>query len=265
MLAWSRSGSRTPIAALESSALGDRSVGCLYHRPTNGPGRPLGSPWRYRPRSQSSASSATGRCDLQLVTTSHTPELKSTPAMKPAAPADAARVLETATAQRAVRAWGPVEQQVQEISGGSQPVFVLIHPERDIYTFIDNSPGALSGNEPAAVSLGVAPTAEHALRYYTADGVPLADLTVTNGRTIATPVLPRPGEAVPEIVPGIPAWQIACFAGCIGRKSGAQCIITCEHCFYYAVGTLARVIACSNCLVCAGPNGVPCLRECGII
>jgi hypothetical protein len=141
-------------------------------------------------------------------------------------------------------------------------VFVLAHPEREVYTFIDNSPGALRGGDPVAVSMGLAPTAERALRYYTVDGVALADVAVSKGQVTATPVQP---DAAQPAAPALKPWQIACFAACIGRKSGAQCIITCEHCFYYAVGTLARLIACSNCLVCAGPNGVPCLKECAII
>jgi hypothetical protein len=110
---------------------------------------------------------------------------------------------------------------------GSQPVFVLTHAKREIYTFIDNSPGALRGGNPAAVSLGAAPTAQHALRYYTASGLALADVIASGGRVTATPVeVPpaRPGEAVPDLK----SWQIACFAGCIGRRSGAQCILTCE-------------------------------------
>jgi hypothetical protein len=186
---------------------------------------------------------------------------EGTPAMKPADPAAAARVLGTATAQQAVRTWGPAEQQVLEISGGSQPVLVLTHAERDIYTFIDNSPGAHS-SEPVAISLGAAPTAEHALRYYTVNGGALADVKVSNGRAVITPVQPGPGEAVPNIA----KWQIVCWLGCIGRKTTSPgCITACENCFYYAVGSLARVIACSQCVVCAGPDGVACLRECAII
>jgi hypothetical protein len=186
---------------------------------------------------------------------------EGTPAMKHADPAAAARVLGTATAQQAVRTWGPAEQQVLEISGGSQPVLVLTHPERDIYTFIDNSPGAHS-SEPVAISLGAAPTAEHALRYYTVNGGALADVKLSDGHATVTPVQPGPGEAVPNIA----KWQIACWLGCIGRKTTSPgCITSCENCFYYAVGTLARVIACTQCVVCAGPDGVECLRECAII
>jgi hypothetical protein len=184
-----------------------------------------------------------------------------TPAMKPADPAAAARVLQTATAQRAVRAWGPAAQEVLEISGGSQPVLVLTHLERDIYTFIDNSPGAHS-NEPVAISLGAAPTAEHALRYYTVNGGALADVKLSGGQAIVTPVQPGIGEAVPDIS----KWQIACWLGCIGRKTTSPgCITACDNCFYYSVGSLARLIACTQCAVCAGPNGVACLRECNII
>jgi hypothetical protein len=186
-----------------------------------------------------------------------------TPGMKPAAPADAARVLKTATAQRAMTAFGPADQQVHEIRGGSQPVFVLIHPERDVYTFIDNS--AAFDSRPTAVTVGAAPTAERALRYYTVDGLPLADLTVSDGQATATPVQPGSGEVVPDAVPALSTWQLQCFIGCIGRKSTPACVAVCVNCFYYAVGTAARLIACSNCVVCAGPNGVACLKECSIV
>jgi hypothetical protein len=140
-------------------------------------------------------------------------------------------------------------------------VFVLMHSDRDIYTFIDNSPGALRGNKPVALSLGAAPTAEHALRYYTVDGAALADLQVADGKVTA-----RADRTAPEMVPDIKAWQFACWLGCIGRRTASvACAGVCEQCFYYAVGTAARLIACSNCLVCAGPNGVKCLMECSII
>ncbi len=185
---------------------------------------------------------------------------RNTPAMRAADPADAARVLRTATAQRAIRAWGPADPQVHEISGGSHPVFVLVHPERDIYTFVDNSPGALRESKPVAISMGVAPTAERALRYYTVDGIALADLQVADGKTTVRAV-----ETAPEVVPDVSKWQFACWLGCIGRKSTVACLAVCEQCFYYAVGSLARLVACSNCVVCAGPNGVACAKECNII
>jgi hypothetical protein len=192
---------------------------------------------------------------------SSTSPAASTPALRAVSPADAARVLETATAKRAIRAWGPVEKQVLEIAGGSQPVLVLTHYERDIYTFIDNSRDAHS-SAPVAISLGAAPTGEHALRYYTVNGGPLADLTLSDGHTTVTPVRPGPGEAVPDIT----KTQIACWLGCIGYSTTSPgCITACENCFYYAVGTVARVAACTQCVICAGPNGVNCLRVCNII
>jgi hypothetical protein len=187
---------------------------------------------------------------------------EGTPAMKPAGAADAARVLNTATAQRAVRAWGPAEPQVLEITGGSQPVLVLVHPERDIHTFIDNSPSAVSSNEPVAISLGMSPAAEQTLRYYTVDGAPLADLKVSGGRAVATLVRPAPGEESPAIPEKILCWFV-----CINSKptTNFACLYNCENCVTYSIGSLARAIACTYCIICAGPNGVACLKECNVL
>jgi hypothetical protein len=185
-------------------------------------------------------------------------------AVKPADPADVAELMKTASAQRAIRTWGPAAREVLEVSGGAQPVLVMTHPAHDIVTFVDNLPGALASGDPTAVSMGKAPTAASALRYYTVGGVPLADVAVSDGRVTASPVQ-RSARQSEVDSPDIKAWQIACFASCIGRKSGAPCILTCRSCFFDATGTLAKMAACTNCFFCAGPNGVPCLRECAII
>jgi hypothetical protein len=190
------------------------------------------------------------------------------PAVKPADPADVGELMKTASAQRAIRTWGPAAREVLEVSDGAQPVLVLTHPAHDIVTFVDNLPGALASGNPVAVSMGKAPTTASALRYYTVGGVPLADVAASDGRVTASPVQPSPiqkSAAESEDIPDVKAWQIACFASCIGRKSGAPCILTCEGCFFDVTGTLAKIAACTNCFVCAGPNGVPCLRECAII
>jgi hypothetical protein len=180
---------------------------------------------------------------------------------KPADAAVAARALKTATAQRAVRAWGPAEPQVLEITGGSRPVLVLTHPERDIQTFIDNSPSATSSNEPVAISLGVSPAAEQALRYYTVDGAPMADLKVSGGRAVATLVRPAPGEESPAIPE-----KVLCWFACINSKpsTNSVCLYNCENCVSYPIGGIARLVACIYCGVCAGPNGVACLYECSL-
>jgi phage baseplate assembly protein gpV len=183
-------------------------------------------------------------------------------AMKPADPATFERLMKTASAQRAVRTWGPAEQEVLEVSSGSQPVLVLTHPGKDVFTFIDNSPGAMRNGNPTALSMGAAPTAKHALRYYTVDGVPLADVAESGGRVTASPVPVHAVEAVPELK----KWQITCFALCVGKKSEtAGCIMTCQGCVFDATGTLAKVIACTHCVVCAGPSGVACLKECSAL
>jgi predicted DCC family thiol-disulfide oxidoreductase YuxK len=184
----------------------------------------------------------------------------STPALKAVSPADTARVLQTATAQRAVSTWGAAE--VLEVSGGSNPVFMLVHSERDIYTFIDNSPRARQASGPAAVSLGVAPGAGGTIRYYTVSGIALADLTVGGGRATATPAQPT-ATAEPGIV--INKVTLACFAACIGRPGSVACVDSCARCSE-ASGTLAqRILACVPCVTCAGVNGVNCLYVCNIL
>jgi hypothetical protein len=150
-------------------------------------------------------------------------------------------------------------------SGGSDPVLVLVHPDRDIYTFIDNSPGPLGGNQPAAISVGMAPSAEHAVRYYTVDGTPLADLKVSNGQVTATPVqVGTGGGASGTLEPeGVKA-AAACFSICLTGKANPAdvCFFHCEYCVTYAVGSLAQIAQCTACLICAGKNGVTCYKDC---
>jgi hypothetical protein len=197
-------------------------------------------------------------------TANASPAAAGTAAATPADPADAARVLKTATAQQAIRTWGPAEQHLLQ-SGGTDPVLILHHPARDIYTFIDNSPGALSGNQPAGISVGMAPSAEHAMRYYTLDGAPLADLTVSNGQATVTPV--QAGTlahgSMPVELTGLKE-AAACFAVCLtGRvRPEDTCFVKCQECATYIPGTLAHTAACTACVICAGKYGLPCYRAC---
>jgi predicted DCC family thiol-disulfide oxidoreductase YuxK len=189
----------------------------------------------------------------------------SAPAPTAASPTDAAKALRTAAAQRAVRAWGAAEPAVLEL-GGANPVLVLSHPEHNVYTFIDNSPGSAAGSEPVGICVGTIPGTEHDLRYYTVDGAALADLTVADGQLSATAPGSAPAaEPALAVTPDLSKWQLACFVGCVGRKVNVFCVINCENCFYYAVGTIARVAACTQCVICAGPSGVQCLKECAIV
>jgi hypothetical protein len=197
-------------------------------------------------------------------TANASPAAAGAPAMTPADPADAARVLKTATAQQAIRTWGPAQQHVLQI-GGSDPMLVLVHPERDIYTFIDDSPGALRDNQPAAISVGTSPSPEAVVRYYTLAGVPLADLTVSNGQAKATPapVGTGGGASVAAEPQGVKA-AAACFSICVtGRTNPSDvCFVNCENCANYAVGSLAQVAACTLCIACAGKYGLQCYLDC---
>jgi hypothetical protein len=188
----------------------------------------------------------------------------SAPRMTPASEADAARVLRTATAQRSIRAWGAAGPQVYEISGGRQPVFVLTHPDRDIYTFIDNSPGTVQGGSPVAVSLGFAPAAEPALRYYTVDGAALADLRLSDG-TVTAATATTTAAVQPEADPDGTGWKFSCWVGCIGRKGSEGCLDVCRECATTPGHPAQKLLECSQCFVCAGPNAIPCLKECNII
>lgn len=187
----------------------------------------------------------------------------------PADAADAARVLKTATAQQAIGTWGPAGQQVLQ-SGGADPVLILHHPDRDIYTFIDNSPGALSGNQPAGISVGMASSGERAIRYYTLDGAPLADLTVSNGHATVAPVQAGAiahghGSALVEPVePTSLKAAAACFSICLTGtvKPEDVCFNHCDYCATYTPGTLAQVAQCTLCIACAGKYGVKCFNAC---
>jgi hypothetical protein len=184
------------------------------------------------------------------------------PALKVASEADSERVLKTATARQAIAAFGRADTHVLEVTGGSNPVFVLVHPERRIYTCIDKS--ALRVSDPVGISLGAAPTPAGGLRYYTVRGTGLADLITENGRVRAQAV--DAGTAHPGTVePDINKTQIACFIACVGVKSSASCIQACIGCATDVVGTIPQIVACTQCVVCAGPNGVSCLRDCNII
>jgi predicted DCC family thiol-disulfide oxidoreductase YuxK len=246
LVGWRRSGTIARLLAAEWRARLTRPVG--LHAPSR------------RGVLGGAAAGILGWAMSSGVANAATRSAESTPALKAASPADAARVLETASAQRAIRAWGPAEQQVLETTGGGRPVLVLRHPDRDIYTFIDNSPD-VHGGEPAAISVGAAPTAEHALRYYTVNGGALADLTMSDGHATVAPVQLSPGEVEPDIS----KTDLLCWLGCIGAATTSpSCITSCESC---AIGPngLGKAIACALCTICAGQNGVNCLYACGIL
>jgi hypothetical protein len=246
LVGWRRSGSIARLLAAEWRARLTRPVG--LHAPSR------------RGVIGAAAAGILGWAMSSGVASAATRSAESTPALKAASPADAARVLETATAQRAIRAWGPAEQQVLETTGGGRQVLVLRHPDRDIYTVIDNSPDA-HGGEPAAISVGAAPTAGDALRYYTVNGGALADLAMSDGRATITPVQLAPGEVEPDLT----KIQFSCWLGCVGASTTSpSCITSCESC---AIGPngLGKAIACALCAVCAGQNGVNCLYVCGIL
>ena len=191
---------------------------------------------------------------------------ESKPGMTAADPAEARTALATLAGQRAIRTWGAVDQKAYEVRSGGRVTLMLTHARNRILTFIDISPGASQGSSPAAVSLGEALTADHAIRYYSVGGTPLADLTVSSGRVQASPA-PRdavvPGSTV-EVEPAITPKQLACFVACIGRRAGAGCVQNCINCVAGIVYKNPPPIPCAECTACAGQYGTACVGECGL-
>jgi hypothetical protein len=188
---------------------------------------------------------------------------ESKPEMTAADPAEVKAALATVPGQRAVRTWGPVELEAYKVRSGGQVTLMLTHPRDRILTFIDISSGALRGSNPAAVSLG---SADHAIRYYSVGGTPLADLTVSGGQVQASAV-PRDAvvpsstvEAEPDITPK----QLACFIACIGRKVDAGCAQDCITCVAGIVFKHPPPIPCAECATCAGRYGTACVGECNL-
>lgn len=164
----------------------------------------------------------------------------------------AAKVLRTATAQRAASTWGAAE--VLQVAGGSNPAFVLHHSERDVYTFIDNSSHARQTGAPFAISLGMSSAGGRVLtiRYYNVSGAALADLTVADGQTTVTAV-----TSVHTDVAVAPDFNLSCFRECIGRYATATCGNSCGVC-----ALSGNVLPCTTCVACAGTFGIVCGKEC---
>jgi len=184
-----------------------------------------------------------------------------------AAPDEVRAALATASGQRAVRTWGEVDAKAYKLTRNGRVTVMLSHPRDGILTSIIMSPAASGGRHPA-VSLGATPGAEHALRYYTTGGTPLADVRSVGGRVEARPV-PKdavtPGRTARVEEPDATAKQIACFVACTGRRYGANCLGDCINCAAYIyIHKHPEGLSCTECFACATSHGAECVDECGI-
>lgn len=172
--------------------------------------------------------------------------------LRMADPDDVTKLLRTASAQQAIRTWGPAQAEVFEVTG-SQPVLVLTH-SRGILTFVDNSAGALRDIRPVALSIApsLAEASGATMRYYSIDGVPLADIAA-NGRVTLSSAQSRTSITEPDI--RIPTAQLTCFVACLGSAVDGNCANNC-------VGCAHSLMSCVSCAACAGPKGVACARQC---
>jgi hypothetical protein len=173
-------------------------------------------------------------------------------------PADVEKASAAASVQQAIRTWGPVEGDVYTVTRGGQPTLVLTHPRDGIFTFVDNSPGALRSGTPAALSMGRASTAAPAARYYSTGGIPLADLAVSGDHVTASPVSGIVLDSFnAEAEPDVSKAEIAIFIACIGENANATCWMNCITCVE-TIATIAGIVPCAYCLACAGPYGITC-------
>lgn len=177
-------------------------------------------------------------------------------------PAEVQRALATAPVRTAIRTWGPLQGEVLHVTGtDGMPVLALSHSQHGILTFVNDSPGALQGGNPVALSLGQAPTTGQGIRIYSVSGAPIADLTASGGRVRATAVSPA-APAIPGFNPKLFAF---CFLGCIGEKElSVTCLQNCTACGEnLATGSYTgALLTCPYCIACAGPHALSCAKEC---
>jgi hypothetical protein len=181
------------------------------------------------------------------------------PALRPAGRADATTVMKTPAAQQAVRAFGAPDSAVLELTDGGQALLVLAHPGGKL-TLIDNSPGALRG-DPLGLTMGPAPSGGRELRFYATSGLPLADVTTSGDRVVATVAAQvasgEPGASAIEPDVSKPSKaQILVFVTCLQAQVTLNCADTCAACVH------APSLACiAQCGLCAGPNAWRCAKQ----
>ncbi|MDX6395501.1 MAG: hypothetical protein QOJ73_6564 [Streptosporangiaceae bacterium] len=183
------------------------------------------------------------------------------PSYVPAAEADVKRALASGPVRRATRTWGQPQSQVVELMEGSERILVFSHGDGEsrMITVVDNSVNARQG-APISLSMGKSPSAEHGIRYYTVDGVPLLDIRVGAGGT-STLVPLAQSSNVNKSVPEVPDFSLGCWLLCM-HKDGIYptlgCEAACDACF-----ALMSTLTCAHCLACAGGvKAVTCARRC---
>jgi hypothetical protein len=160
------------------------------------------------------------------------------------------RALASEPVKAALRTWGPLDNDVREVTRGAERVLAFRHSKSNVVTFVDISKGA-SATKPAAISMG---NSAHgtALRFYTVRGTPVADITRSGSGVKVTAPAAAPAE------PDDLFWTI-CFVGCIGDNVSGSCLDTCHSC---DPGTIMGAINCAACIVCAGPHAIKCVNQC---
>jgi hypothetical protein len=145
------------------------------------------------------------------------------------------------------------------VDDGTTSVLVLGFTNApDLALLVDNSATATNtGRTTLAVKKDTANGG--ALEFFAADGAALGSVSVKAGRVVATQAPAATVTAVPAI--HIPTAKIRCFIHCLGAHLSAQCILTCHTCVT-TPNPFSRIVACANCIVCAGPEAIRCAHHC---
>jgi hypothetical protein len=176
-----------------------------------------------------------------------------------AAASDVDLALASSSLRRAVQTWGPVGADVMEVRDGSERVLVFTHREahEQIVTLVDNAADARQG-APISLSMGKSPDAKDGLRFYTVDGLPLADLAVLpSGQAQFVAVPQQSGQPI------VPEFSVGCWLLCLQEFNiynlSPGCLASCEACF----GLYGGAITCAHCFLCAGgAKAITCAKRC---
>lgn len=168
----------------------------------------------------------------------------------PASDVEAGRALSSTAVQTAVRTWGAAHPAGVTSDGTTSVLVFGFAGAQDVALLVDNTAGAGAGRMAVAVRSHAANGGT--LEFLMPDGTALGSVTVAAGKVVTTP-------AAPSI--HIPTAKIRCFIHCLGAHITAQCVLTCHTCVT-TPNPFSRIVACANCLVCAGPEAIRCALHC---
>jgi hypothetical protein len=180
-----------------------------------------------------------------------TRSVRQEPALVKADEADVREAVKLDSVRRAVRTFGALSPAAYAVNSGQTKTLVLVHGRGEIVTLVDTTAGVAA--KSTVLSMGIAPTEEVGIRFYSVDGFGLADLTRQGAKAVE--------DQRPDVVeaPDISKAELICFIGCVGETVSVTCAVACLGCIE---GGIPAIWNCPYCLACAGPEAVKCAKRC---